>query len=196
MLSTNNEDFIYSLFGNDLEPIQINLEGAVWSGFSIIDCGDSPLSIKDALVMEALRPKRKQLVEEHWKICHQHNIRLWSRSGVNLSVFPNLPVLNIAIHEKVGQLPYIKKRKQDRIIEVIQLIYSISPFEIISAEESYMDARFIENISLENAQVFQELILEISLDVLNGLSFLLEDSDDDDALVKTIMRDNSGSAFM
>jgi hypothetical protein len=42
---------------------------------------------------------------------------------------------------------YIKKRKQDRIIEVIQLIYSISPFEIISAEESYMDAKFIENIS-------------------------------------------------
>jgi hypothetical protein len=103
----------------------------------------------------------------------------------------DLPVLSVAIHERVGQLPHIKKRKQDRIMEVVELIYSMSPFEIISAEESYMDAKFIENVSLEKAQVFQELILEISLDVLNDLSSVSQDSDDDDALAKTIMRDNS-----
>jgi hypothetical protein len=88
MLSTDNEDFIYSLFGNDLQRTQINVKGTIWSGLSIVDYGDAPLSITDTLVIEALRPKRKKLVEEHWEICHQRDIRLWSRSSCTKCSYP------------------------------------------------------------------------------------------------------------
>lgn len=193
MCLISDEEFISSLIGSDIQPVEISVAGKIWHGFSIIDYGDNPLNVRDALSIEALRPKRRKFIEENWRICHERDIRLWSRSGINVSAFPKLPVVDIAIHEKVGHLSYIDDYEQNRIIEIIQTIYSMAPFEIISAEESYMDARFINDISLEQAKMCQRLIFEVSIDVLNDLSFMLQDSDniyDNDLLAKVIVRNN------
>jgi hypothetical protein len=186
MIDIANEALIRSTLGDSAEFTTITGADGSWPGLSIVRTG--PITGADRLFIEHRRTQARTLVQENWRRFHERDIRLWTRSGLDIHAFPGLPVLNIARYESVGCVPYLNQDNRRRILAVIQEIYAIQPFAILFAAESDMEAVFLDKITFEQAVHFQDLIMEVSPEVFNDASCELCDDQiyDEYAMAKVI----------
>ncbi len=127
--------------------------------------------------MERLRPTYKKKIYENWNFFHRRNIRLWSQSGVYVYAIPEMPVLEIVVYSCVGQISYLEDDNHFKVQQSLHLIYSLSPFEIISASTDYLEVRFIEEIDFEKAKIVQDILIEINSEISNDSCFEIYGTD-------------------
>jgi hypothetical protein len=183
-----NAALIRSTLGDSAEFTTITGADGSWQGLSIMPTG--PITGTDRLFIEHRRTQTRTLVKKNWQHFHKRDIRLWSRSGLDIHAFPGLPILNIARYESVGCVPYLNQDSRRRILAVIQEIYAIQPFAILFATESDMEAIFLDKLTFEQAVYFQDLIVEVSSEVFNDASYELYNDQiyDEYAVAKVIAK--------
>jgi hypothetical protein len=192
-MSNLNYELVSSILGEEPEEIEIRVSENTWQGLGLIDYPEGSLKSDAAMYTESIRPRRRKKIQENWRIFHKHNIRLWSHSGVDVYAIPMMPVLDILLYANVGQVPYLSNSDVKNARTLIHSIYSTLPFEIISASSDYVEAKFISEVDLNQARIFQNILIEIDVEIINAACFEIygtDKVDHTDVVAKAIMKNN------
>lgn len=186
-------EFLQSILGEEAQTIEIEVNGHKWQGLGLIDYPNGSLSYSQALYIEELRPSRINLIRENWRACHDRNICLWSNTGIDLHAVVAMPVLDILSYAQVGHIQYLGEENPQKTWEVMNAINSVLPFEITSASDEYLEACFIDLVNLDQAKVFQGILMDLTLEVLNDAYFMVYETDnpgfsDQDVVAKAIVK--------
>lgn len=194
-MNEKDSKLLRKILGETSQLIEIEVNGEKWQGIGIIDYPNGSLSYSKAMYVESLWPSRMSLIEQNWRLCHNRNIRLWSDSGIDVHAIPKMPVMDIVSYAGVGNGTGFDNDRSE-IFKTMNLIYSEFPFEITSAGENYLVANFIEPIKLEQAIALQDILMNLTTEVLNDAYFLIHGTDspgfnDETVIAKAIVKDQS-----
>lgn len=165
------DEFIRAILGDAAQSKQISIDDQSWSGFQINVVPDRAMTYLETLEIEKIARQHQKIVADNWRQFHANGMRLWTRTDATLSAFPDMPVLDVARYERVGDVDYLDAEEQAAIFQTLQQIYDASPFEIIFAEPAYMEAKFIAPIDEKTAEQYQHRLIEIAPDILNDADF-------------------------
>ncbi|MBE9013642.1 hypothetical protein IQ250_25985 [Pseudanabaenaceae cyanobacterium LEGE 13415] len=179
-----NEDFIKSVLGEQIQPMIFSLKDKTWQGWKYSTFQTTPASYVDALVAEEERPRIVALLRRYWRQFYDRNIRLWSHFGVDIFAVPDLPTLEIVAYEEVGKYKAKFHGVTSEIVyNTLIEIFNECPYEILFADAAGLEAYFIDPINRTQAERFQDLIETIASDSINLMTHELyksESLDDSD----------------